>query len=144
MSYATYPQDNLGITNPEDWAVEILSRVPDEGNTEWLTFTCNYQGGESITVESVPFEEGSQNENIKMWLANMDDVLLPKPPGMSKTAFTVQYAWNLLCLWVKQKISWQTLCWAYRARPIAVCGRGGSYHVDPFDPNTPMHADAKP
>lgn len=82
MTYATYPQDRLGITNPEDWTVEILDRVPDKGGTEWLTFTCSYQGGERVKVERAPFEEGTQIKYIKMWLANMDDVL-PLSEGMN-------------------------------------------------------------
>jgi hypothetical protein len=54
--------------------------------------------------------------------------LAAKKPDL---AFKVQYTWNLLVLWVTRKIDWKTLCWAHGEKPIAVCGRGGSYCVDP-------------
>jgi hypothetical protein len=53
---------------------------------------------------------------------------------------TMQYAWNLLGLWVNRKIGTRTFCMAMWQRPMAVCGKGGSYHVDPFDPNVPVAA----
>jgi len=34
-----------------------------------------------------------------------------------------------------------TVCMAIRKQPMAVCGKGGAYHVDPFDPNVPMEED---
>lgn len=43
------------------------------------------------------------------------------------------YLWNLLTLWVAGKIDWHSVVYALRERPIAVAGRGGSYHVDPVD-----------
>lgn len=50
---------------------------------------------------------------------------------------TMQYAWNLLSLWVSRKIGWPTVWMAMRRRPMAVFGKGGAYHVDPFDPIVP-------
>jgi hypothetical protein len=49
----------------------------------------------------------------------------------------MQYALNLLSLWVNRKIDLRTVRMAIATRPIAVCGRGGSYQVDPVDPNVP-------
>lgn len=45
------------------------------------------------------------------------------------------YALNVLKLWCAGKIDFRTVVHALRNRPIAVAGRGGSYHVDPIDPN---------
>ncbi len=53
----------------------------------------------------------------------------------------MQYAWNLLGLWVNRKIDFQTVGMAMRKRPMAVCGKGGAYHVDPFDLNVPVEKD---
>ena len=41
------------------------------------------------------------------------------------------YTWNLLMLWLTRKITWATVIYAMKSRPIAVAGRGGSFHVDP-------------
>ncbi len=54
---------------------------------------------------------------------------------------SMQYAWNLLGLWVNRKIDLQTVCMAMRKRPMAVCGKGGAHHIDPFDPNVPVEKD---
>lgn len=45
------------------------------------------------------------------------------------------YVLNLLTLWCASKIDFHTVVHALKNRPIAVAGRGGSYHVDPIDPN---------
>lgn len=55
----------------------------------------------------------------------------PLPAQKHDLAYKLQYSWNLLVLWASRKISWETLSWAFRDRPVAVCGRGGSYCVDP-------------
>lgn len=53
----------------------------------------------------------------------------------------MQYAWTLLGLLANRKIHFQTFCMAMRERPMAVCGKGGAYHVDPFDPHVPDKKD---
>ncbi len=45
------------------------------------------------------------------------------------------YVFNVLRLWVSRKIDAPTVVFALRERPAAIAGRGGSYHVDPIDPN---------
>ncbi len=45
------------------------------------------------------------------------------------------YLWNLLGLLATRKITLQTAIYAIRVRLVAVAGRGGSFHVDPHDPN---------
>lgn len=45
------------------------------------------------------------------------------------------YVLNVLSLWYARKIDFRTVVHALKNRPIAVAGRGGSYHVDPIDPN---------
>ena len=45
------------------------------------------------------------------------------------------YVLNVLSLWCARKIDFHTVVHALKNRPIAVAGRGGSYHVDPIDPN---------
>jgi hypothetical protein len=45
------------------------------------------------------------------------------------------YVLNLLSLWVARKITWATVRYAMKSRPVAVAGRGGSYQVDAYDPN---------
>ncbi len=45
------------------------------------------------------------------------------------------YVFNVLSLWCTRKINMRTVVHALRYRPIAVAGRGGSYHLDPIDPN---------
>lgn len=42
------------------------------------------------------------------------------------------YFFNLMKLFLARKINFQTVKWAMKERPIAVCGRGGSYEVDPM------------
>ena len=42
---------------------------------------------------------------------------------------------NVLSLWCARKIDFHTVVHALKNRPIAVAGRGGSYQVDPIDPN---------
>ncbi len=73
MAYATYPQDKLGNTEPADWSVGVLRRVPIEGRAELLTFKVSYKGGAEETLEDIPFEEGYQVEHLKLWLANRED-----------------------------------------------------------------------
>jgi hypothetical protein len=73
MTYATYPQDSRGKTDPEDWTVEVIRRVSAEGCAELLTFKVSYQGGAEETLEDVPFEGGYQVSHLKLWLANRDD-----------------------------------------------------------------------
>lgn len=45
------------------------------------------------------------------------------------------YFWNLLGLLWTRKITLATAVYAVRVRPVAVAGRGGSFQVDPHDPN---------
>lgn len=45
------------------------------------------------------------------------------------------YVLNVLSLWYARKIDFRTVVHALKNRPIAVAGRGGSYHVDPIDFN---------
>lgn len=46
-----------------------------------------------------------------------------------------EYTFNVLSLWCTRKIDLRTVLYALKNRPSAVAGRGGSYHVDPIDPN---------
>ena len=43
----------------------------------------------------------------------------------------IQYAWRLFALFLSGDIGWTIVRMALKERPIAVCGRGGSYQVDP-------------
>lgn len=43
----------------------------------------------------------------------------------------MRYAFNVATLFLQQKITWQTLRYALRERPVAVAGRRGGYIVDP-------------
>jgi hypothetical protein len=52
---------------------------------------------------------------------------------MAWIKWTLQYAFNAHTLWWSGSISFQTLRRALREHPIAVCGQGGSYQVDPDD-----------
>lgn len=45
------------------------------------------------------------------------------------------YVLNVLSLWCARKIDLRTVVHALKKRPMAVAGRGGSYHVDPIDLN---------
>lgn len=45
------------------------------------------------------------------------------------------YTLNSLTLWVTKKISWPTVVYAWKQRPVAVAGYAGSYHVGPCDLN---------
>ena len=46
----------------------------------------------------------------------------------------MKYAFNVVSLWATRKISFQTVLYALREKPIAVAGRGGGYIVEPsFD-----------
>lgn len=76
MTFASYPQDKLGMTAPEDWTVEVISRVPAAGHTELLTFKVSYMGGAEETLENVPFEEGYQIAHLKLWLSNRDEEVI--------------------------------------------------------------------
>lgn len=90
MTYARYPQENLGKTAPEDWTVDLIGRVPAAGRTELLTFKVSHKGGPEVTLENVPFEEGSQTTHLQLWLANREDeVILQTDVDLSK-AFEYQ------------------------------------------------------
>ena len=52
-----------------------------------------------------------------------------------KVIRTPMYLLNVMTLWCTRKINMRTVVHALRNRPSAVAGRGGSYHVDPLDPN---------
>lgn len=41
------------------------------------------------------------------------------------------YAWNVAVLLGTRRINWRTALHGLRHRPIALCGRGGNYIVDP-------------
>ena len=45
------------------------------------------------------------------------------------------YIFNVVPLWCARKIDFRTVVHALKKRPMAVAGKGGSYHVDPIDPN---------
>ena len=45
------------------------------------------------------------------------------------------YVLNVLSLWCARKIDFRTVVHALKKRPMAVAGRGGSYHIDPIDLN---------
>ena len=57
-------------------------------------------------------------------------------PGLSYgKRGTAMYTMNVLSLWLSGKVDFRTVIHALRHRPSGVAGRGGSYHVDPIDPN---------
>ncbi|RZU28966.1 hypothetical protein BDD14_6552 [Edaphobacter modestus] len=47
----------------------------------------------------------------------------------------MSYCMTAFALWLRRRISFRTMCWALRERPLAVCGRGGSFQVDPVELN---------
>lgn len=49
--------------------------------------------------------------------------------------YALKYTLNVLTLWCKRKIDFPIVVYALKKRPIAVAGRGGSYHVAPHDLN---------
>ncbi len=56
----------------------------------------------------------------------MSDESVEKP-----TPLSFSYFLRAVSLWLGRKIRTRTLLKALRERPIAVCGRAGSYIVDP-------------
>lgn len=49
----------------------------------------------------------------------------------TKARLSFRYGWNLLWLWISGRLRLRVVLWAVRTRPRAVCGKGGSFAVDP-------------
>lgn len=73
-------------------------------------------------------DDGDSGESDRKAESTLDSVY-------AEVCWIFGYVFNAFSLWLARKIDLQTLLHALRNRPAAVAGRGGSYHIDPIDPN---------